>query len=86
MAFRRCCDYAVMINPRGKYFSVSVRGISLDTVDLGRFVEKFTSENGVDGGGHPKTAGARIPMGSSDLFLKHLLEMVCRSPFISSSF
>ncbi|MCG7844389.1 MAG: DHH family phosphoesterase, partial [Methanomassiliicoccales archaeon] len=76
VAFRRGCDYAVMINPRGKYSSVSVRGISADTVDLGRFVEDFTKENGVDGGGHPKAAGARIPTGSNELFLTHLLENV----------
>ncbi|KAF5067615.1 hypothetical protein DSECCO2_251650 [anaerobic digester metagenome] len=76
VAYRRGCDYAVMINPRGKYSSVSVRGIAQDSVDLGRFVEDFTSENGVDGGGHPKAAGARIPTGSGELFLDHLLERV----------
>jgi RecJ-like exonuclease len=76
VAYRRGCDYAVMINPRGKYSSVSVRGISPNTVDLGRFVEDFTSENGVDGGGHPKAAGARIPSGSGELFLEHLLQKV----------
>jgi oligoribonuclease NrnB/cAMP/cGMP phosphodiesterase (DHH superfamily) len=77
VAHRRGCDYAVMINPRGKYSSVSVRGIARDSVDLGRFVADFTSENGVDGGGHPKAAGARIPTGSGELFLEHLLERVC---------
>jgi len=54
-----------------------VRGIARDSVDLGRFVADFTSENGVDGGGHPKAAGARIPTGSGELFLEHLLERVC---------
>lgn len=76
VAHRRGCGYAVMINPRGKYSSVSVRGIAPESVDLGRFVEDFTSENGVDGGGHPKAAGARIPTGSGELFLDHLLERV----------
>jgi len=76
VAHRRGCDYAVMINPRGKYSSVSVRGIAPHGVDLGRFVEDFTSENGVDGGGHPNAAGARIPTGSGELFVDHLLERV----------
>ena len=76
VANRRGCDYAVMINPRGKYSSVSVRGIARHGVDLGRFVEEFTSENGVDGGGHPNAAGARIPTQSGGLFVDHLLERV----------
>jgi oligoribonuclease NrnB/cAMP/cGMP phosphodiesterase (DHH superfamily) len=76
VAHRRGCGYAVMINPRGKYSSVSVRGIAPECLDLGRFVEDFTSQNGVDGGGHPKAAGARIPTGSGELFLDHLLERV----------
>jgi len=76
VAQRRGCEYAVMINPRGMYSSVSVRGIGSSTIDLGRFVEQFTSENGVDGGGHPKSAGARIPTPSNPLFLDHLLERV----------
>lgn len=76
VAHRRGCGYAVMINPRGKYSSVSVRGISPASIDLGRFVEDFTSTNGVDGGGHPKAAGARIPTCSNELFLDNLLEKV----------
>ena len=32
--------------------------------------------NGVDGGGHPKAAGARIPTCSNELFLDNLLEKV----------
>lgn len=76
VAHRRGCGYAVMINARGKYSSVSVRGIIQDCVDLGRFVGDFTSENGVDGGGHPKAAGARIPAGSGELFVERLLERV----------
>lgn len=76
VAHRRGCGYAVMINPRGRYSSVSVRGISREGVDLGRFVEDFTSANGVDGGGHPQAAGARIPTGSGELFLDRLLERV----------
>jgi oligoribonuclease NrnB/cAMP/cGMP phosphodiesterase (DHH superfamily) len=76
VAHRRGCDYAVMINPRGRYSFVSVRGISAASVDLGRFVQEFTSRNGVDGGGHPKAAGARIPTEHSALFLDHLLEDV----------
>ncbi|NLX47935.1 MAG: DHH family phosphoesterase [Euryarchaeota archaeon] len=76
VACRRGCDYAVMINPRGRYASVSVRGMASDGVNLGRFMEDFTSENGVDGGGHHRAAGARIPTGSGELFLEHLLERV----------
>lgn len=76
VAYRHGCNYAVMINPRGHYSSVSVRGMALDTIDLGRFVEDFTTENGVDGGGHPKAAGARIPTESNVLFINQLMERV----------
>jgi len=75
-AHRRGCGYAVMINPRGRYASVSVRGMAQESVDLGRFVEDYTKRNGVDGGGHPRAAGARIPTGGGEKFLDALLEEV----------
>lgn len=66
------CRYALMIN-RGEAESVvSLRSAAPGGVDLGRFVESFTAENGVEGGGHPASAGARIPSGSADLLVEQL--------------
>lgn len=62
VATRRGCDYAMMVNSRGDNASVSLRGMSQKGVDLGRFVEEFILLHGLDGGGHPNSAGARIPV------------------------
>jgi hypothetical protein len=55
------CHYAVMINERKEHTSVSMRALHNGGVNLGKFMEEFTSIHGLGGGGHPTSAGARIP-------------------------
>jgi hypothetical protein len=69
------CSYAVMVNERKQHSSVSMRGLSPGGVNLGRFVEDFTDEYGVEGGGHPTSAGARIPVETTDLFLQRFISI-----------
>jgi len=62
VAARRGCDYALMVNARRESASVSIRGMNPRGMDVGRFVEGFISTHGLEGGGHPSSAGARIPL------------------------
>lgn len=66
------CRYAVLINHGGSESVVSLRSTAPGGVDLGRFVESFTAEHGMEGGGHPASAGARIPSSSADLLIERL--------------
>jgi nanoRNase/pAp phosphatase (c-di-AMP/oligoRNAs hydrolase) len=54
---------------------VSLRGLTPGGVNLGRFVEEFTDVYGVEGGGHPTSAGARIPVETTDLFLQRFISI-----------
>lgn len=74
----RGCAYAVMVNERRQHSSVSMRGLEPGGLNLGRFVEDFTEEHGVDGGGHPTSAGARIPVEVTDLFLDRFVSISAR--------
>jgi nanoRNase/pAp phosphatase (c-di-AMP/oligoRNAs hydrolase) len=47
-------------------------------VNLGRFVEDFTAIHGLEGGGHPTSAGARIPVETTDLFLDQFVGLTNR--------
>ncbi len=78
VALERGCDYAVMVNQRKMHTSVSLRGLAPDCVNLGRFVEDFTEEHGLEGGGHPSSAGARIPVETTDAFLDELIMAATR--------
>lgn len=61
---------AVLLNRRPNQSSLSLRGITEDPgFNLGRFVSEFTAEHGVVGGGHPHSAGARIPTRTVPQFL-----------------
>ncbi len=71
-ARRDGCRYAVMINRGERESVVSLRSTAPGGVDLGRFVESFTAEHGVEGGGHPASAGARIPSDSAELLIEQL--------------
>ena len=72
MVRRDGCRYAVMINRGERESVVSLRSTAPGGVDLGRFVESFTAEHGVEGGGHPASAGARIPSDSAELLIEQL--------------
>jgi len=52
-----------------------LRGMEAGGVNLGRFVEDFTEVHGVDGGGHPTSAGARIPVETTDRFLDEFISI-----------
>jgi len=78
VAREKGCSYAVMVNERKQHSSVSMRGLESNGINLGRFVEDFTDEFGVDGGGHPTSAGARIPVGTTELFLDRFISISVR--------
>jgi hypothetical protein len=69
MARRRGCRYAMMINERKIHSSISMRGMCSGGTNLGRFVEDFTALHGLEGGGHPSSAGARIPVEHTRMFV-----------------
>ncbi len=75
VAREKGCSYAVMINERKQHSSVSMRCLVPGGINLGRFAEDFTGTYGVDGGGHPTSAGARIPVESTDLFLQKFISI-----------
>jgi hypothetical protein len=75
VARQKGCSYAVMVNERRQHASVSLRGLEPGGVNLGRFAEEFTHHYGVEGGGHPASAGARIPVEATDLFLRRFVSI-----------
>ncbi len=56
---------AILLNRRNQLSSLSLRrtsdGPDADHLNLGQFVSDFTAHNGIVGGGHPHSAGAKIP-------------------------
>lgn len=62
---------AVMLNRRNNLSSLSMRatGLDPDSFNLGQFVSDFTAQHGIVGGGHPNSAGAKIPTSSVPEFL-----------------
>lgn len=55
-------DVAIMLNKRPELTSTSLRRTGIDSdLNLGRFVSDFTATHGIVGGGHPHSAGAKIP-------------------------
>lgn len=78
VAIERGCDYAVMVNQRKMHTSVSLRGLTPECVNLGKFVEEFTEVHGLEGGGHPTSAGARIPVETTDTFMDELITAATR--------
>lgn len=65
-------DIAIMLNRRNHLSSLSLRrtGEDLDALNLGQFVTDFTQHHGIVGGGHPHSAGAKIPTAAVPDFLK----------------
>jgi len=65
---------AVMLNRRPQVTSISMRRTDDDAggINLGRFVADFTASHGIVGGGHPHSAGAKIPSRSVSEFLKEV--------------
>lgn len=67
-------DVAVLVTRRGERSSLSLRGFH-DEVNLGRFIQGFTQEHGLVGGGHPASAGARIHTQDLPLLLDELVNL-----------
>ncbi len=78
VARKKGCNYAIMVNQRKQHSSVSLRGLQPDGVNLGRFVEDFTAVHGLEGGGHPTSAGARIPVETTNRFLDEFVGLTNR--------
>jgi RecJ-like exonuclease len=74
VAMRRGCDYALMMNQRKDSCSISLRGMLPEGVDLGTFVEGFTRDYGMEGGGHRNAAGARIPVCAGEALIESLIK------------
>lgn len=73
----RGCSLAALVNGDGNEASVSLRaadGAEAADVDLGTFMETFTGEHGVAGGGHPDAAGGRVPRATVPTLLSELAE------------
>ncbi|OPY33279.1 MAG: hypothetical protein A4E32_00956 [Methanomassiliicoccales archaeon PtaU1.Bin124] len=77
VAYRRGCKYAMMLHERKDTCCVSLRGMKREGLDVGNFVEGFTAVHGMEGGGHPTAAGARIPV---------MMEHRFMDEFVSASF
>lgn len=63
---------AMLMNRRNHLSSISLRrtgGDDGDPMNLGQFVSDFTAEHGIVGGGHPHSAGAKIPTSAVSNFL-----------------
>lgn len=77
------CTVAVLINSRKQLSSVSLRGVGPEyqvptkvPLNLGRFVDEFTQEFGLTGGGHPSSAGAKIHTRDVPVFLQQIYCLV----------
>ena len=75
VAQRQDLGYAALIHRREGHSSISLRGLRTDGLDLGAFTDDFTRRHGISGGGHPNSAGARIPLSSSYRLIKELLAL-----------
>lgn len=64
---------AILLNRRNQLSSLSLRRTgdseNGDDLNLGQFVSDFTAHNGIVGGGHPHSAGAKIPTKAVPEFL-----------------
>ncbi|MBI4393780.1 MAG: DHH family phosphoesterase [Euryarchaeota archaeon] len=69
------CSVALLINRRKKLSSVALRGIGDPPINLGKFVEEFTQQHGLVGGGHPSSAGAKIHTADVPLLLKEIMAL-----------
>jgi hypothetical protein len=73
------CHIALLVNSRKNLTSLSLRGLgpyyragNKPPLNLGRFVEDFTKDYGLTGGGHPSSAGAKIFTRDVPMFLEQI--------------
>lgn len=75
-ARERGCRYALLLHDSKDSSIASLRACGGTGVDLGRFVENFALRHGADGGGHPASAGVRVPRDAADLLVDELAAAV----------
>lgn len=63
---------AVLVNRRKDLASIALRATGDTQLNLGLFVEEFTRANGIVGGGHPTSAGAKIQARALPFFLDEI--------------
>jgi nanoRNase/pAp phosphatase (c-di-AMP/oligoRNAs hydrolase) len=63
---------ALLVNRRKDLASLALRVTGDTSLNVGLFVEEFTRQNGIVGGGHPTSAGAKIQARCLPLFLDEL--------------
>lgn len=60
---------AMLVNRRKDQASIALRATGVTDLNLGLFVEEFTRQHGIVGGGHPTSAGAKINSRDLPFFL-----------------
>jgi hypothetical protein len=60
---------ALLVNRRKDLASIALRATGDTPLNLGLFVEEFTRQHGIVGGGHPTSAGAKINSRHLPLFM-----------------
>ncbi len=75
-ARERGCGYTLLLHDARNSSIASLRACGGAGVDLGLFVQDFALRHGADGGGHPASAGARLPRDAADLLIDELAAMV----------
>lgn len=66
------CRYAMLIHGRDGEAVVSLRAVDPHGIDLGKFAEQFARRHGRGGGGHPASAGTRLPGNAASLMIEEL--------------
>jgi hypothetical protein len=64
---------AMLVNRRRDQASIALRATGETDLNLGLFVENFTTRYGVVGGGHPTSAGAKIHARHLGLFMDEVI-------------
>lgn len=78
------CKVALLVHKRSDVSSISARILAPEASDigtsthhpgdlnLGRFLDEFTQQYGIAGGGHPESAGGKIPSRHLGTFLREI--------------
>jgi hypothetical protein len=75
-ARERGCRYAMLVHDSRDASVASLRACGGGNVDLGLFVRDFARAHGTDGGGHPGSAGVRLPRQAADRLIDELAAAV----------
>lgn len=75
-ARERGCRYAMLVHDSRDTSVASLRACGGTDIDLGSFVQDFARDHGADGGGHPSSAGVRLPRHAADRLIDELAAAV----------